>query len=117
MAGSKLSPTGYCHPYRACGHFLRGQGPSRYLRSINGHWGDLRADVGHNGEGHVSVCDILSCAELRASNEDPSAYPQSGIFAFCKPDVPCITPGTYAFLGAAAALRCVQSSWDVDFIH
>lgn len=33
------------------------------------------------------------------------AYPQSGIFKFCAPDVPCITPGTYAFLGAAAALR------------
>jgi chloride channel 3/4/5 len=35
------------------------------------------------------------------------AYPHSGIFAYCAPDVPCITPGTYAFLGAAAALRCV----------
>lgn len=33
-----------------------------------------------------------------------SAYPMSGIFAVCQPDVPCITPGTYAFLGAAAAL-------------
>ncbi|KAF7322000.1 Chloride channel protein [Mycena kentingensis (nom. inval.)] len=33
------------------------------------------------------------------------AYPTSGIFAVCVPDVPCITPGTYAFLGAAAALR------------
>ena len=30
---------------------------------------------------------------------------QSGMFAVCQPDVPCITPGTYAFLGAAAALR------------
>ncbi|KAG6820821.1 hypothetical protein H0H93_011115 [Arthromyces matolae] len=28
-----------------------------------------------------------------------------GIFAVCTPDVQCITPGTYAFLGAAAALR------------
>jgi chloride channel 3/4/5 len=34
-----------------------------------------------------------------------SAYPHSGIFAFCDPNIPCITPGTYAFLGAAAALR------------
>lgn len=34
------------------------------------------------------------------------AYPQSGIFAYCDPNIPaCITPGTYAFLGAAAALR------------
>ena len=38
------------------------------------------------------------------------AYPQSGIFKFCAPDVPCITPGTYAFLGAAAALRLVPSA-------
>lgn len=36
------------------------------------------------------------------------AYPQSGIFMVCDPDVPCITPGTYAFLGAAAALSGVM---------
>ncbi|GLB37818.1 putative chloride channel [Lyophyllum shimeji] len=35
------------------------------------------------------------------------AYSQSGMFAVCAPDVPCITPGTYAFLGAAAALSGV----------
>lgn len=37
-----------------------------------------------------------------------TAYPHSGIFKFCAPDVPCITPGTYAFLGAAAALSGVM---------
>jgi chloride channel 3/4/5 len=36
------------------------------------------------------------------------ANPTSGLFAACKPDVPCITPGTYAFLGAAAALGGVM---------
>ncbi|KAF7315867.1 Chloride channel protein [Mycena indigotica] len=36
------------------------------------------------------------------------AYPTSGIFAVCVPDVPCITPGTYAFLGAAASLSGVM---------
>ncbi|KAF8520392.1 Cl-channel protein [Hysterangium stoloniferum] len=36
------------------------------------------------------------------------AYPQWGWFAVCRPDVPCITPGTYAFLGAAAALGGVM---------
>ncbi|KAF8554241.1 hypothetical protein OG21DRAFT_1462931 [Imleria badia] len=35
-------------------------------------------------------------------------YPQSGIFAVCDPDLPCITPGTYALLGAAAALSGVM---------
>lgn len=43
--------------------------------------------------------------ELR---ELSSAYPHSGIFAVCDPNVPCITPGTYAFLGAAAALSGVM---------
>ncbi|KAK7040079.1 glycerol ethanol, ferric requiring protein [Paramarasmius palmivorus] len=38
------------------------------------------------------------------------AYPQSGIFAYCDPNFPCITPGTYAFLGAAAALRKLMPS-------
>lgn len=36
------------------------------------------------------------------------AYPQSAYFAHCEPDVPCITPGTYAFLGAAAALSGIM---------
>ncbi|KAI8319178.1 hypothetical protein GQ54DRAFT_299544 [Martensiomyces pterosporus] len=32
------------------------------------------------------------------------SYPKSHLFAQCAPDTPCITPATYAFLGAAAAL-------------
>jgi chloride channel 3/4/5 len=36
------------------------------------------------------------------------AYPTSVFFAACQPDVPCITPGTYAFLGAAAALSGIM---------
>ncbi|KAL1935811.1 hypothetical protein VTP01DRAFT_4951 [Rhizomucor pusillus] len=32
------------------------------------------------------------------------ANPEFFLFSSCKPDGPCITPGTYAFLGAAAAL-------------
>ncbi|KAG0032126.1 glycerol ethanol, ferric requiring protein [Podila clonocystis] len=36
------------------------------------------------------------------------AYPGFVLFSSCKPDVPCITPGTYAFLGAAAALGGVM---------
>lgn len=36
-----------------------------------------------------------------------SAFPNAAIFSACQPDVPCITPGTYAFLGAAAALAGV----------
>lgn len=36
------------------------------------------------------------------------AYPAATFFATCKPDVPCITPGAYAFLGAGAALGGVM---------
>ncbi|KAH8894117.1 hypothetical protein GQ53DRAFT_89443 [Thozetella sp. PMI_491] len=35
-------------------------------------------------------------------------YPSSVFFSSCAPDVPCITPGTYAFLGAAAALSGIM---------
>ncbi|RKF65663.1 putative chloride channel protein UM03490-D [Erysiphe neolycopersici] len=35
-------------------------------------------------------------------------HPTSVFFAACQPDVPCITPGTYAFLGAAAALSGIM---------
>ncbi|GAB7346791.1 hypothetical protein MBLNU459_g1891t1 [Dothideomycetes sp. NU459] len=36
------------------------------------------------------------------------SFPNSSFFAACKPDVPCITPGTYAFLGAGAALSGIM---------
>jgi len=36
------------------------------------------------------------------------AYPASVFFSACEPDIPCITPGTYAFLGAAAALSGIM---------
>ncbi|KAJ5199692.1 Cystathionine beta-synthase core [Penicillium cf. griseofulvum] len=36
------------------------------------------------------------------------SFPQSAFFASCDPDVPCITPGTYAFLGAGAALSGIM---------
>ncbi|OAS99263.1 chloride channel, other eukaryote [Blastomyces dermatitidis ER-3] len=36
------------------------------------------------------------------------AFPDSKFFAACEPDVPCITPGTYAFLGAGAALSGIM---------
>lgn len=35
-------------------------------------------------------------------------FPDSAFFSACEPDVPCITPGTYAFLGAGAALSGIM---------
>ncbi|KAI0478591.1 voltage gated chloride channel [Xylariaceae sp. FL0804] len=37
-----------------------------------------------------------------------SAHPNSVFFSQCLPDMPCITPGTYAFLGAAASLSGIM---------
>lgn len=36
------------------------------------------------------------------------AFPDSAFFSTCPVDTPCITPGTYAFLGAAAALSGIM---------
>ncbi|KFY34097.1 hypothetical protein V494_07059 [Pseudogymnoascus sp. VKM F-4513 (FW-928)] len=36
------------------------------------------------------------------------ANPTSAFFSACDPDLPCITPGTYAFLGSAAALSGIM---------
>jgi chloride channel 3/4/5 len=36
------------------------------------------------------------------------SYPTNAFFSACDPDGPCITPGTYAFLGAAAALSGIM---------
>ncbi|KAJ4311198.1 glycerol ethanol, ferric requiring protein, partial [Neodidymelliopsis sp. IMI 364377] len=36
------------------------------------------------------------------------SFPTSSFFSACAPDQPCITPGTYAFLGAAAALSGIM---------
>jgi len=36
------------------------------------------------------------------------SFPNSKFFAACEPDVACITPGTYAFLGAGAALSGIM---------
>lgn len=36
------------------------------------------------------------------------SFPTSRFFSACQPDVPCITPGTYAFLGAGAALSGIM---------
>lgn len=36
------------------------------------------------------------------------SFPDSKFFASCEPDVPCITPGTYALLGAGAALSGIM---------
>ena len=83
------------------------QGSMWYLRAIDGDRSNVWENDWNHGESFISVCAYVVYTENSVTDRTPtlSAYPTSGIFAVCQPDVPCITPGTYAFLGAAAALR------------
>lgn len=47
------------------------------------------------------------CLPFYVADFPHSSAPDAPWFAACQPDAPCITPGTYAYLGAAAALRYV----------
>ena len=79
------------------------QSSCRHFRSFYGHWGNLWKDGRHYGQSIKPVS--LTCFLDTGLIGIIRAFPQRGIFKFCAPDLPCITPGTYAFLGAAAALR------------
>jgi hypothetical protein len=92
---------------------IRMQGPCWYFRTLDGYRSDLWTHGRYYCEGTVQVCRTHFVAKeisVRIFGIG-RAYPTSGIFAVCQPDVPCITPGTYAFLGAAAALRWVVADF------
>ena len=94
---------------------IRMQGPCWYFCTFDGYRSNVWAHGRYYCEGAIQVCRTLFFAKeisVRLLGIG-RAYPTSGIFAVCQPDVPCITPGTYAFLGAAAALRWVLA--DVSF--
>ncbi|KAI9748411.1 MAG: glycerol ethanol, ferric requiring protein [Lichina confinis] len=61
----------------------------------------LECEGGHDYGGLCQMVGIL----VQALHE---SAPDSSFFASCEPDVPCITPGTYAFLGAGAALSGIM---------
>lgn len=48
--------------------------------------------------------DLSTVRRARLIDVRDRAHPHAALFAACDPERPCITPGTYAFLGAAAAL-------------
>ena len=95
------------YSYRAGDNLVRLESTCRYFRPVYGHRCNFWKDDWNNGESFISVCAYVVYTGNSVTDRTPtlSAYPTSGIFAVCQPDVPCITPGTYAFLGAAAALR------------
>ena len=92
---------------------IRMQGSCWYFRTLDGYWSNLWAHGRYYRESTVQVRRTRFLLRKRSLSEllgIERAYPTSGIFAVCQPDVPCITPGTYAFLGAAAALRWVVAN-------
>lgn len=107
MADLEFTDSRNGHPYGARCYLLWLQSPSGYFRSLHGHWCYIRSNGRNYGESHVQVNNYTLPHSLLPVTPHSRAYPQSGIFMVCTPDVPCITPGTYAFLGAAAALRFV----------
>lgn len=85
------------------------QGTGWHIRAVDGDWRDVREDGWHHSQGYQPVRSFLaSFVVIVADFILLSAYLGVGIFAVCPPDVPCITPGTYALLGAAAALSGVM---------
>jgi hypothetical protein len=94
---------------------VRVQGSCWHFRALHGCRSNVWAHGRYTGESPLSVSRaILWKAPIHLFEVD-RAYPTSGMFAVCRPDVPCITPGTYAFLGAAAALRyvVVKAPWPI----
>jgi hypothetical protein len=93
-----------------CNPILWMQGPSWHFRPIDGHWRDVWSNDWHHRQSNVYVRIlglIVACLETYIDTLVSRTYPTSSFFSSCRPDVPCITPGTYALLGAAAALRYV----------
>ena len=92
----------YTYATRHC--IVWGEGSGRYFRPIDGDWGILWETRRDYREGDLQVTPRFS-PDIIGPSTSHRDHEHSGIFAVCRPDVPCITPGTYAFLGAAAALR------------
>ena len=103
------------HPNITCHHIVWVQGSCGHFRALHGCRSHVWAHGRYTREGPLPVSRDTSWKVPIYLLEVDRAHPTSGIFAVCQPDVPCITPGTYAFLGAAAALRyvVVRALWSI----
>ena len=112
VADGQFLTAGHHHPHLLDRPLIRMQGASWYFRSIYGRWGCFRSYGGNHSQSNVSVSGMCVLGEYGSGANDVvrhRANPTASYFASCAPDQPCITPGTYAFLGAAAALGYVVS--------
>jgi hypothetical protein len=108
MADGKLPFARDVHSNVARHRIIWMQGSRWDFCALHGYRSNIWPHGRYNCEGPLSVRRISSIRKvsIRLFVGD-RAHPTSGMFYVCQPDVPCITPGTYAFLGAAAALRYV----------
>ena len=115
MADGKLPLACNLHPNVTRHRIIWVQGSCWHIRALYGCWGNVWAHGRYTGENPLSVSHATLWKVPTHRLVVDRAYPTSGIFAVCQPDVPCITPGTYAFLGAAAALRYVatRALWSI----
>jgi hypothetical protein len=114
MEDGQLAFARYDHQDSLDRAILRMQSTGRDLRAVYGRRSCLWPDGWDCRQGHVPASTSLFSASYhlphaKTAGED-RANPEASYFASCAPDQPCITPGTYAFLGAAAALGCVPFS-------
>ena len=107
MADGELPFTCDVHPNVARYCIIWMQGSRRDFCALDGYRSNFWAHGRYTREGHLSVRRVPLLKVPIRLFEVVRAYPTSGMFSVCQPDVPCITPGTYALLGAAAALRYV----------
>lgn len=106
MANGQFFVPCYDPSIRSRHRLLRLQSTRGDLRALYGDRRYLWTDDWDHGEGIVPVCLLDFAGNPSVVDAVHSrAYPLSSMFAVCQGDPQCITPGTYAFLGAAAALR------------
>jgi hypothetical protein len=108
MANGQLATTSCHHQNGSCDSVLRVQSTSRNLRAFDGRRSRVWTNDGDPRKGNSCVSHHFHTSSVRLMQKLSSAHPTSAWFAVCAPDQPCITPGTYAFLGAAAALGYVK---------
>lgn len=104
-------------------HFVRMQSSCWNIRTEYGSRSHFWTNGGDSSQSALSVDSsfILFSVLLQSwfRLDSVRAHPTWSMFAACVPEKPCITPGTYAFLGAAAGLAWVAavilSRYDVEF--
>ena len=88
-------------------HFIWIESTCWNLCTLNGSWSNFWKNGWNSRQGFISVRFISFPDLSKLIDLGRRAHPDWSMFSACDPNKPCITPGTYAFLGAAAGLAYV----------